>query len=286
LKNILLAAILTIFCTDSSAQVNSVENSFEALNPKVERGSVLVFQISSKQMNPASNPTVFVFKKEYKPNSQGLVFVGVDLKEQLGTQFAMFNENNPKPGWGYQQIEVLKASFCKTRTSAYSGKPKPRTDRQKKIIDNVYAKADKSVDLTSGLKYIDPLYFADDVIDPFGLIYRNNPYREHRGVDLGAKVGTRVVAVNSGRVILVAKKFRQEGNMVIVNHGLGIFSVYMHLSKFNVKEGDVVGRGQLVAWSGHTGAGVREPHLHFGVKIHDSYVDSLRFIETVNSVLK
>src|SRR3989344_7792556 len=94
------------------------------------------------------------------------------------------------------------------------------------------------------------------------------------------------VAVNSGRVILVAKKFRQEGNMVIVNHGLGIFSVYMHLSKFNVKEGDVVGRGQLVAWSGHTGAGVREPHLHFGVKIHDSYVDSLRFIEIVNSVLK
>ncbi len=94
-----------------------------------------------------------------------------------------------------------------------------------------------------------------------------------------------VRAVNSGRVILIAKNFYREGNAVILSHGLGIFSIYMHLSAFKVKLGDIVKRGQLIALSGKTGAGVKESHLHLSIKV-GSYVDPFKFFETVNQYLK
>ena len=76
--------------------------------------------------------------------------------------------------------------------------------------------------------------------------------------------------------------------MVILSHGLGIFSVYMHLSKFEVKLGETVKRGQLVALTGRTGTGINrgDEHLHFSIKIRDAYVDPLEFIDIANEVLK
>lgn len=279
---LVIAALCFLF---PSFTAKAYGQSFQALNSKVEQGGVIVFQIDPQLMLPAtSNLTIFIFGKQYKPNSLGMVFVGVNLKTPPNAYFAILNDNGKKVAGNYAEIEVVETSFKKTRISSFLGKPNPRTDRQKKIIDNAYEKADRSTDLTGGLKYIEPLYNSEDIIDPFGLIYKNNSYREHGGIDLRAPVGTRVVAINSGKVVLVAKKFRREGNMVILNHGLGIFSVYMHLSKFTVKKGQTVGRGQPIALSGRTGAGVREPHLHFGIKISESYVDPLVFINKVNNI--
>ena len=91
-------------------------------------------------------------------------------------------------------------------------------------------------DLTNGQSYFLPLNTPCDIAHNFGFIYENNPYLIHSGIDCRAKKGTPVRSINNGRVILVAKMFRREGNMVIVCHGLGVCSVYMHLSKFGQVE--------------------------------------------------
>jgi hypothetical protein len=93
----------------------------------------------------------------------------------------------------------------------------------------------------------------------------------HRGLDYHAATGTQVAAVNSGRVVL-AQPLYYEGNCIIIDHGLGLTTVYMHLSKFKVAVGDEVTRGQVIALSGGTGRATG-PHLHLGVRWHGSYLD-------------
>ena len=106
---------------------------------------------------------------------------------------------------------------------------------------------------------------------------------QHLGVDLDAVEGTPVYAINDGIVNLV-EDFTNYGKTIIVDHGLGIFSYYLHLSEFNVKVGDRVTRGEVIARSGNTGYSIA-PHLHFSVRIRNASVDPLRFIETANTAL-
>jgi hypothetical protein len=96
----------------------------------------------------------------------------------------------------------------------------------------------------------------------------------HRGTDFRAPMGTPVHASNAGEVVL-ARELYYEGNCVVINHGLGFMTIYMHLSKFEVKEGDKVEKDQIIALSGGTGR-VTGPHLHLAVRWSGEYLDPLR----------
>jgi Membrane proteins related to metalloendopeptidases len=99
----------------------------------------------------------------------------------------------------------------------------------------------------------------------------------HRGLDYHAKPGTPVAAVNSGRVVL-ARPLYYEGNCVIIDHGLGLMTLYMHLSKFKVVEGTTVKRGQIIALSGVTGRATG-PHLHLGLRWQGAYLDPAKLFK-------
>jgi hypothetical protein len=94
---------------------------------------------------------------------------------------------------------------------------------------------------------------------------------QHYGTDLAGAVGDRVRAANDGVVVLVRDCFAS-GKSVAVSHGGGLFTVYFHLSDFAVRPGDRVRRGDPIGLVGRTGRATG-PHLHFGVKIGDLYVD-------------
>jgi murein DD-endopeptidase MepM/ murein hydrolase activator NlpD len=99
----------------------------------------------------------------------------------------------------------------------------------------------------------------------------------HRGVDYAGAVGSPVVAPAAGRVALVgqvSQGFRVHGNIVGIDHGQGVTSIYMHLSRINVKEGDFVKAGQVIGAVGSTGASTG-PHLHWGLYVHGQSVDPL-----------
>jgi murein DD-endopeptidase MepM/ murein hydrolase activator NlpD len=98
----------------------------------------------------------------------------------------------------------------------------------------------------------------------------------HRGTDFRAPTGTPVHASNAGEVVL-ARELYYEGNCVVINHGLGFMTIYMHLSKFEVKEGDKVEKGQVIALSGGTGR-VTGPHLHMSVRWSGEYLDPLKLL--------
>jgi len=98
----------------------------------------------------------------------------------------------------------------------------------------------------------------------------------HKGMDFRARLGTVVRASNSGTVVL-ARPLYYEGNCVIVDHGLGLFTLSMHFSRIDVKEGQHVVPGQPIGLSGATGR-VTGPHLHWAVRWQGAYLDPAKLL--------
>jgi murein DD-endopeptidase MepM/ murein hydrolase activator NlpD len=114
--------------------------------------------------------------------------------------------------------------------------------------------------------------------DSFGMTRLFNEERTstHRGTDFPVNEGAPVVVSNSGTVVL-AKELFYEGNCVIVDHGQRFFTIYMHLSKIEVKPGNKLGKGERLGLSGQTGR-VTGPHLHMGVRWNGAYLDPTKLL--------
>jgi len=100
---------------------------------------------------------------------------------------------------------------------------------------------------------------------------------QHLGLDLFAREGSKVAAVNAGTVTLVRETFLA-GNVVVIAHGGGIATTYYHLSKVLVAEGDTVELGTQVGLAGHTGR-TTGPHLHLSVRVAGGFIDPAAFFK-------
>jgi murein DD-endopeptidase MepM/ murein hydrolase activator NlpD len=107
-------------------------------------------------------------------------------------------------------------------------------------------------------------------------ILNGQPRSPHTGVDLGAASGTPVHAMQRGKVVMDEDLFFS-GRTVVLDHGLGVFSLYGHLSESRVQAGRVVDAGVVIGLVGATGR-VTAPHLHWAVRIGDARVDGLDLV--------
>lgn len=109
-------------------------------------------------------------------------------------------------------------------------------------------------------------------------IYRGTPGAYHAGLDISGATGTPFTAPADGVVTLAAAApFTLEGNLLIIDHGSGLSSAFLHCSQLAVKPGDRVRQGQLLGWVGKTGR-TTGPHLHWALKWRDTRLDPLLFV--------
>jgi len=120
------------------------------------------------------------------------------------------------------------------------------------------------------------------VLCPFGgrRIINNAPRSPHSGIDLRAKAGTPVLASSDGIIVMTSDHFFA-GKSVFIDHGMGIVTMYFHLSEIHVKKGEKVAKEQIIGLVGMTGRATG-PHLHWGVRIQGSRVDPLSLIGIFN----
>ena len=122
------------------------------------------------------------------------------------------------------------------------------------------------------------------VTSPYGTrrLLNNKLKSYHGGVDFRAATGAPVYAANTG-IVGLAKNLFYSGNIVILDHGSGLFTTYAHLSRIDVAPGRLVEKGQVIGLAGATGR-VSGPHLHWGVKVNGVNVNPLHMLQALNSL--
>ena len=140
--------------------------------------------------------------------------------------------------------------------------------------------ANNKENLIAAIPAIQPIYNKDlrRVASGYGM--RIDPFlkvrRMHYGLDFSVKKGTPIYATADGEVVIIKSSFGGLGKHIYLDHGNGYRTVYAHLNKFNVKKGQKVKRGELIAYSGNTGRST-SPHLHYEVHKNGEKINPINF---------
>jgi hypothetical protein len=223
----------------------------------------------------------FPFHREEACDSYSLLF-GIDLDEPAGKKKCqiVIQTSQGKAHDTAINLEVTEKQFptqylvLPPEMVTLNSEILERVRREKKAVQRIW----KSSGPTKLWKSRFMMPLDGEVLSPFGVrrIINKERRNPHTGIDLRAKLATPVLASNEGIVALTAEHFFA-GKSVFLDHGMGVFTMYFHLSKIWVAEGDKVIRGQVIGLVGKTGRATG-PHLHWGVRIKNSRVDPLSLL--------
>ena len=288
-RHLLMICIIIITSSDSSAAVS-------LSSVKVAKGQVTALEISLKDLDPTATDlkarfgqnTIALFQHPVKPDGIycGLVGIPISTAPQKASIELEWTDSRGSHK-ARVTVNIVAGNYKKEslKVAPRHVKPSPedlqRIKAEKKEIRRIYASSNNTR-LWYG-RFKKPL--ASDITSVFGTqrLFNGELQSYHRGTDLRAKTGTPVYASNSG-IVRLAKNLFYSGNIVIVDHGKGIFTNYAHLSKIQVRAGQHIARGDPIGLSGATGR-VSGPHLHWGVKTNGAYVDPMQFIVVISDLL-
>lgn len=156
-----------------------------------------------------------------------------------------------------------------------------RLYHQSKSYDDLLERISNKRDLLSAIPAIQPISNRDTTVQiASGFGFRIHPIyktkRLHRGLDFQAQIGEPVRATGKGRVVLTQSLKKGYGNHIIIEHGYNYRTLYAHLSKISVRQGQWVNRGDLIGEVGSTGTSTA-PHLHYEVQKGGERIDPVNF---------
>ena len=151
---------------------------------------------------------------------------------------------------------------------------------QSKSFDDIIKLVKNKADMLASIPAIQPVSNKDlsRMASGYGPrihpIYKTKKF--HAGMDFSAKTGTPIYATGDGKIFKVRKSRKGYGNHVIINHGYGYKTLYAHMSKYIVKKGQEVNRGDIIGYVGNTGTSVA-PHLHYEVHKDEKKINPVNF---------
>lgn len=280
-KLILLAFFYLIACSNTAFALGVFSVSLSS--KEIIQGEPVLIQVKGAKISEIKSLSfdgkkLDIFSYDSLPTS----LVGIDL--------------NKKPG-KYEIDAVLKNGILASTTLVVNAREKyeaplsvPESlggnsaENQTKVVSELEKENIILASIFTGKKsfwtkpFIYPIKDPIIVTDPYGYSRITGQYTiAHKGVDLKAGIGTKVMAMNRG-VVRVAKNFQVYGNTIIVDHGFGVMTFYMHLSKIYVNVGELVLPGQVIGLSGDTGY-AEGPHLHVTVRINNISIDPIKFLD-------
>lgn len=270
------------------------------LETKISFSALEIYQGDTLVIVAENVPDQAVVRGEF--DSQDLEFFSIEGKDKL---FSLLGIDAKKSPGEYilsiflsgelmleEIIEVKKSDFYITQIIIT-----PELEEKGLTTENI----SKNISTNDGVivyeivnKYNPEIYFNKSFVYPldelinvgaFGNIRKDNGITiQHLGVDLDAEQGTPIYAINDGQVVF-AGELTVYGKTIIIDHGLGIYSLYLHLSEFKTSKGLMVERGEIIGLTGNTGWSTG-PHLHLSIKANKASVDPLKFIEGFDIILK
>ncbi len=196
----------------------------------------------------------------------------------------VYNKNTEKKS-KLAFLHVEDGKYAKEEIQVQKSKVNPTDKEVKKRIAKEYTEAMSIYGVSTkenhiSSKFIEPM--SSKITSNFGKarVYNGSLNGYHSGTDYRAKIGTPIKASNDGVVVLAKDRF-YSGGTVIIDHGHGIYTCYYHMSKIEVKYGQVVKKAEVIGLSGDTGR-VTGPHLHFSARVGGVQVDPLQLLELLN----
>ena len=249
--------------------------------------------IFEKSLTSSQNKEKLVFYKKGLPaqagnSSEWISFLGIDADQEPGDYKISINASGEELT---KKIKVALAGFSSATTAMAPSYAQTGITQEKAVnnivkndnpaLKKVLSKFTSAPYFTSAFSF--PLSSMEKTGFSFGRFISFTKYKlQHFGVDLKAPEKTDIYSVNDGKVVAILD-LPNYGKTVIIDHGLDIFSLYLHLDKFKVSVGEMVKRGQAIGLSGDTGY-VTAPHLHFSIRVGSSRVDPIVFIETSKKI--
>jgi murein DD-endopeptidase MepM/ murein hydrolase activator NlpD len=203
--------------------------------------------------------------------------VGVDLDVKPGTSHVTVEAGAARAAYDLVIVPRLFRTRRLTVNEAFVTPPaseQARIDREAALLAGVWRSP--AAERLWTAPFVRPV--PQEANSAFGTrsIFNGKPRNSHGGADFLSPAGTPIHAPNAGRVA-VARDLYFSGNTVIVDHGLGLFSMLAHMSAIEVREGDAVTAGQILGRVGATGR-VTGPHLHWAVRASGARVDPLSLL--------
>jgi hypothetical protein len=253
---------------------------------RLESGSPVLFRIEVDPPADSLRGTwldhPLVFTRAHQGNTW-YALGGIDVEQAPGTYSLELaaTEAGGREVHATQKVEVLPGTYKTTSLHVEEKYVQPdpatlaRIAADKAVKDAAFAHT-ISEPLWKG-SFRSPVPFTPT--DSFGTrrMFNGKLASIHRGTDFHAPSGTPVVSANDG-VVIIAQGMFYEGNLVVIDHGQQFSTLYMHLSKIEVKVGDRVHKGERLGLSGATGR-VTGPHLHLGVRWQGMYVDAVKLLK-------
>ncbi|WP_334311628.1 M23 family metallopeptidase [Dolichospermum planctonicum] len=273
----ILLGIITAIPMALGLPVRALEVQIVPKNPQL--GDTISVLIEADTQKSLSNPTVMVGEKNYPAFEiaprQYRSFIPTTPLEKAGVRTIRVSEEGQEQKLS---IQVRDRKFPVQRITLPPGKAGVKaTQEELKRVAEFKA-------LQTPEKYWNGVFLtpnAGRTSTRYGVrryyngVFANDYY--HRGQDYAGAAGSSVTAPAAGRVALVgtvSQGFRVHGNVIGIDHGQGVVSIFMHLSSINVQEGDFVKAGQKIGAVGSTGASTG-PHLHWGLYVNGQSVDPL-----------
>lgn len=269
----ILVLILTLCISIFSADFFKVDNGQIKIYEVLNDGKYFI-KLGKKKINFISHPRM---------DNKQIAFIPIRYKEKRKIIKAKLFKN----GKLYENINVYvtkgkyKKEYLQVKKSKVNPKKTlPRISKEYHEAMKIYGTYSKKR-LWNG-DFISPL--NSKITSPYGVarLFNKSLKSYHSGTDFRAKIGTPIIASNDGEIVLVKNRY-YAGNSVIISHGEGIYTGYYHLSKFKVKVGQKVKKGDIIGLSGKTGR-ITGPHLHFNMYVNGVGTDPLQFLEKVNSL--
>lgn len=243
-------------------------------------GSPIIFRITSTEHLTALSGKWLGHEVFFSADSHGKAwygFAGVSLETRPGKYPLELNaETKSSRKISFQKrIVIGKGHYHSIAASVPKQYTEPSHQQLQKIAEDKTLKEHAFAEITPEQEWAGSFRppVKAQISDVFGTsrTFNGKVQSVHQGLDYAVPEGTPVAAVNSGTVRLAGPLFF-EGNCVVLDHGQGLLTLYMHLSKIEVKEGEQVTTGQIIAVSGGTGRATG-PHLHVAVRWQGVYLN-------------
>ncbi|MFA5652118.1 MAG: M23 family metallopeptidase [Candidatus Paceibacterota bacterium] len=273
--------IIPFFFLSLGIQVANASPSISITPSEVIQGEPVLIQIDEAKLSDIQRLSfegkkLNVFNYKNKPTA----LLGIDLNKKAGDYKILLNLVS---GISTSSILTVKA---REKYVTYLAVPEKlggnSTSSQTKVIstlaqENAILAVIKTFARNLWTKpFIYPIS-NPIVTDPYGFSRTSGAASiTHKGADFKAIEGTKVVAMNRG-IVRIARTLTVYGKIIVIDHGYGVMSFYIHLSKIKVNVGELVQQGQLIGYSGSTGYSTG-PHLHLSMRIGNISIDPIKFL--------